>query len=489
MEVTSAYLHRLKVPARGAAWTTVNLLAQGKLPNTRIWSLILLGLCISIADTWVVSQPGANVWKVLASAMGQDHICLNGNTADSPLTASLVGIPVIPEKLPEPLGSAFIPLLPAHGKNSFGQYPRSAWATGVGSLPRLSAAPQELELLGSNSAPLCFQFSPPWQVDPVNGSFTIFRQHKLQFMSKQWCLTTILIPSPTSLDSPAFQLPRGTFFICGDRAWVGIPSRFVGGPCTLGQLSLFSPTKHQIVNWIKINESSKLAPKKRDLTNVSPDCDSDITHWGYSRRMATTILLPWAGIAKALGELGQLECWVLKQANVTSAALADLLSDEETTRRATLQNRAAIDFLLLLNHHTCEEFEGLCCFNLSSKAEDARLSIRKLEDMVHQIKEDNSDWLGDTFKGLGLSGWASSLLKDACIVGVIIIILVVFWNLVKCLLFQRVSSTPTVNAVIASPPKANSETDSAEYIEMQTVVMPNQDYPYPMDLPFQGLPE
>lgn len=88
----------------------------------------------------------------------------------------------------------------------------------------------------------------------------------------------------------------------------------------------------------------------------------------------------------------------MKQANLTSNALTDLLPDEEITRQATLQNRAAIDYLLLLHHHKCEEFEGLCCFNLSSRAKNIHQSIEKIKDMVGDVKKEAEDWLSRLFK-------------------------------------------------------------------------------------------
>lgn len=72
--------------------------------------------------------------------------------------------------------------------------------------------------------------------------------------------------------------------------------------------------------------------------------------------------------AEALGELTHLGCWLAKQASATSAALSDLLVDEETTRHVMLQNRAAIDYLLLACGHGCQDkhqkiFTMICPFH------------------------------------------------------------------------------------------------------------------------------
>lgn len=132
----------------------------------------------------------------------------------------------------------------------------------------------------------------------------------------------------------------------------------------------------------------------------------------------------------------------MKQANVTSKVLMDLLSDEDITRQVTLQNRAAIDYLLLLHNHHCEEFEGLCCFNLSSRAEDIHQSISKIKDLVGE------DWLGGLFRDWGLSGWAGSILKMGLLVLFVIIIFCIGLGVVKRMLSKLISGTtppPTIN--------------------------------------------
>ncbi|RMC19196.1 hypothetical protein DUI87_03801 [Hirundo rustica rustica] len=149
---------------------------------------------------------------------------------------------------------------------------------------------------------------------------------------------------------------------------------------------------------------------KRDLRVMDPDCDSEIVHWAKTKSVAVTIFLPWVAIA--LGELAHLECWVAKQANLTTNALANLPDEEEITRQATLQNRVAINYQLLFHGHQCKEFEGLCCFNLSSKAEDVHAAIQKMRDMVSNIKRETDDWLSGLFSNWGISSWVSKMLLN-----------------------------------------------------------------------------
>ncbi|KFO55894.1 hypothetical protein N302_02521, partial [Corvus brachyrhynchos] len=156
---------------------------------------------------------------------------------------------------------------------------------------------------------------------------------------------------------------------------------------------------------------------------LDPNCDSEVVSWSLSKRIAASYFLSGVAAAKDLGELTHLECCIGKHANLTSNALSQLLEDEETTRHATLQNRAAINFLLLSHGHSCEEFKGLCCFNLSSHSQSIHATIQKMKDQIKELKvEGESDWVGNLFGQWGLGGWVTSLIKAGLWVILIIFI-------------------------------------------------------------------
>ncbi|KFV99896.1 hypothetical protein N326_06429, partial [Eurypyga helias] len=46
---------------------------------------------------------------------------------------------------------------------------------------------------------------------------------------------------------------------------------------------------------------------------------------------------------------------------------------------------AAIDFLLLAQGHGCEEFDGLCCMNLSDYSESTHKSIQTLKQLIQKL--------------------------------------------------------------------------------------------------------
>ncbi|KFP10144.1 hypothetical protein Z169_04054, partial [Egretta garzetta] len=57
---------------------------------------------------------------------------------------------------------------------------------------------------------------------------------------------------------------------------------------------------------------------------------------------------------------------------------------------------AAIDFLLLAQGHGCEDFEGMCCMNLSDHSESIHKKLAGLKDKLHNLKEVDDpigDWL------------------------------------------------------------------------------------------------
>ncbi|KGL92844.1 hypothetical protein N301_00329, partial [Charadrius vociferus] len=46
---------------------------------------------------------------------------------------------------------------------------------------------------------------------------------------------------------------------------------------------------------------------------------------------------------------------------------------------------AAIDFLLLAQGHGCEDFEGMCCMNLSDHSSSIHERLTKLRDNMRKL--------------------------------------------------------------------------------------------------------
>ena len=104
-------------------------------------------------------------------------------------------------------------------------------------LPQLPQEPQELGLLGSVKMDSCLYFNYSGRnqmtAQNINSSLSIYRNNTA------WCNYTS--PNISKSSNAPLALPSGIFFICGDRAWGGIPSHIKGGPCSLGRLTLLTP--------------------------------------------------------------------------------------------------------------------------------------------------------------------------------------------------------------------------------------------------------
>lgn len=236
-----------------------------------------------------------------------------------------------------------------------------------------------------------------------------------------WCLKILNFTVVSTWR--ARWLPKGLFLICGNQAWVGIPPHPRGGPCTIGKLSFLAPGKDQLLSWWEPN-STRL--QKRATHYLASNCDDSVISWSLSKRILASLFLPCVVAAKALGELTHLECWVGKQENQTSLVLTELLEDEETMRQAMLQNQAAIDYLLLQHGHGCEEFNGLCCFNLSSPSKNIVAHIQEIRDHVHKLETQPKHWFDGLFEHWGISGWGSSLFQFLSQIISIFILLIVY---------------------------------------------------------------
>lgn len=345
--------------------------------------LFLLGVILPGASPWLIQQPKENVQVTLAKALKQDSLCLQMGSASDPMSTCLVVFPWGPKRLktikrgPDPTRKWDL---------------TRDWDGWMQSLPHANTEPQELDLLESAKARVCVNFGPLYhwrdnhsgrQLPPPSKDVSPINKKRYTL---EWCNGTDDI-SAASIQRPR-KLPKGLFLLCGDRAWAGIPSQLRGGPCTLGRLSVLAPNKTQLLDWQSKNQLTRL---KRQIQNLDQNCSNEVVGWSFSKRVAVSLFLPWVAAAKALGELSHLECWLGWQANLTSSALTELLEDEETTRHATLQNRAAIDCLLLAHGHGCEEFEGMCCLNLSSNSQSIHKTLQEMKNQFNKLKEEGAD--------------------------------------------------------------------------------------------------
>ncbi|NXK15851.1 ERB1 protein, partial [Herpetotheres cachinnans] len=222
----------------------------------------------------------------------------------------------------------------------------------------------------------------------------------------------------------AKALPPDVFLICGDRAWQGIPKNVYGGPCYFGKLTLLASDKRW---WETITGISK---KKKRAVRLSPNCRDDVSLLSTTERILLSVLVPNVAVANVLNQIGKLACWAEKQVNVTTKILEQLLEDQNSLRHAILQNRAAIDFLLLAQGHGCEGFEGMCCLNLSNHGESIHRQIQWLKNHANKIQQ-SQGWLDNWLPNLfgDIPGWLTGLLTK----GIRFLVIIMLMGICLCL--------------------------------------------------------
>ena len=150
-------------------------------------------------------------------------------------------------------------------------------------------------------------------------------------------------------------------------------------------------------------------------------------------------------------------------------ALSGLLADVDSIRHATLQNCAAIDFLLLAQGHGCEDFDGMCCMNLSDHSESIHKAIKRLNDMTKKLTY--NDWgLDGWLSGWGITGWIKDLIKNGLMLLLVVVVTVM---LIPCILqcIQRVVEKSVKSIWIAQKQKGGF----VGFLEDQGYVVSNPD--------------
>ncbi|KAJ7424241.1 hypothetical protein WISP_29716 [Willisornis vidua] len=380
---------------------------------------------------------------------------------------------------------------------------------------------EELEILGTLRSPMCLYFKPK-QLDKTIVYFNVTCQGAYSNF-RFWCKEEVPFSIPP-MPTPA-TLPKGLFLLFGKRAWKAIPSMAVGGPCTIGRLTLYNPAKfinddnlqlketidasglpthvHQrslrcrrtvvMRGWgrsIKrhvgfgggkrpvMTREEEIAPEEGftpPRVGVTPElpppqiwgdhhplqkigylnefvecCDSTMEFWSPGKNLAGSLFIPAIGTKHALDLLTKMGCWLAKEANATSQALEELLEDTQNNKRALLQNPAAIDFLLLVNGHGCQEFEGLCCMNFSDHSLSIHSHISQLKSMVHQLKEKKGFSFDDLFSWLPFKGWSETVKKGVVVSLIVLIIVVMFMCVLPCI-FQCSRTCRAVSSPQAFP--------------------------------------
>lgn len=396
------------------------------------WLIGWLGLC-SITSGKVLDLfsrklhgPRENVWVSLARALNTTTFCASLATPSTPFLTCLVGVPLTSEAWGNFVDAANISQLALKPTMSKAMEDYDKWD---GRLP-IGPEPQEIELWDSlnasfclfinASSPNCQEGSQKGCVDNITVATRVSPRGSDSFWQNAWCSVK---SRNSSNPAPGTRYPRQ--LPSGNRAWSGIPSVPVGGPCTIGKLSLALP--HH-----RLNSSHQIRWKRDVAQTLSNNCNDTVSLWGQFEVWAASFFTPGVAAAKAHSTLARLVCWVIKQANGTSQVLSALTEDLSATQHVVLQNQAAIGFLLLAHGHGCEDFDGLCCITITDHSRSIHKEIQGLIEHTKKIQQDVGFFgLEALTNWLGLSGWFKGLLQS----GLIIIFMVLIWLcLVGCVM-------------------------------------------------------
>ena len=172
-------------------------------------------------------------------------------------------------------------------------------------------------------------------------------------------------------------------------------------------------------------KSSKSHRGGRSVHQLSETCNSQITFWNSPTRIIATLFTPILAAKNAV-DLERLACFTAKELNLTSAVISDLVYNVDNIRHAVLQNRAAIDFILLAQGHGCEDLSGMCCFNLSDHLESIHKRLMKIKDNIQEIQIETNP-ITEGLKEIWetLTSWLPNFtwLKKLFVSGIVIIFL------------------------------------------------------------------
>lgn len=134
--------------------------------------------------------------------------------------------------------------------------------------------------------------------------------------------------------------------------------------------------------------------------------------------------------------LGQTE----RLAAATKKGFKDLNLQLQATSRMTLQNRMALDLILLKEHGVCGYLSRRidhCCVHIPNVTLEVEKDISQLTEVETKTKEIEKEaqhnWIGAVFDSLGLhlSGWITSAIQYVLM---FLIFLVTIWIVYRCLL-------------------------------------------------------
>ncbi|XP_063252425.1 MLV-related proviral Env polyprotein-like [Prinia subflava] len=133
----------------------------------------------------------------------------------------------------------------------------------------------------------------------------------------------------------------------------------------------------------------------------------------------------------------------------------------QATTKMTLQNRLALDMLLLKEHGVCGYLKGQidhCCIHIPNVTADVEHDISQLKQIEHEAQKEQKDlatsWLGKIFEGLGwnVSSWIKSILENLIILLIIFLVIWLVYRILKREIQKKASWNRTIMKALARNP-------------------------------------
>ncbi|RMC12173.1 hypothetical protein DUI87_11309 [Hirundo rustica rustica] len=204
------------------------------------------------------------------------------------------------------------------------------------------------------------------------------------------------------------------------------------------QITLGVPTLCPFWKTSKLQEKELVSRKKREIeddASIQEDWHEpdDGVKVGWMLESLFAPISSYRNRERLYRLLGQTE----RLAATTKKGFRDLNLQLQATTRMTLQNRMALDLLLLKEHGVCGYLRNRvdhCCVHIPNVTEEVEKDIDQLEQIESKTKEIQKDaehnWVGALLSSLGIqvSGWVSSIVQYVIMFVIMIIVVIIVYR-------------------------------------------------------------
>ncbi|XP_063257959.1 uncharacterized protein LOC134552841 [Prinia subflava] len=257
-----------------------------------------------------------------------------------------------------------------------------------------------------------------------------------------------------SCKDTTIKSPGNLVWVMGHGQWTThIP---IDGPVT--QITLGIPTLCPL--WkqsrLKSNRKKREVDAFTELENEWHEPDGGVK-FGWALESLFAPIATYRNREMLYKLLGQTE----RLAAATKKGFKDINLQLQATSRMTLQNRMALDMLLLKEHGVYQYLKTRidhCCIHIPNMTIEVEKDISQLEIVESKTKdiekEAQHNWIGEIFESLGLqvSGWVSSIIQYILL---ILILLLTVWLAYKCVLGVIEKETKHTRRVMKALTRSN----------------------------------